>query len=1095
MSSIVVPPGTVNIAANAYLNNTTATSATIPTSVVTIGTSAFQGCSNLALVTFTPTSSLTTIGASVFYNCFSLNNFTIPTTVTSIGTEAFGFCSSLTSINIPSGVTTLGFGVFEVCTNLVSVTIPNTMTTIGADVFLQCNNLTTVTFTPTSSLTSIGARVFYKCYKLTSISIPSSVTSIGISTFSYSGLTSITLPSSITIIPVNCFAFCATLASISLPNTTTSISDAAFANCVALTSITIPAAVTTLGQGAFYGCSIITSVVIPSGVTTLQQYLFSQCTSLTSITIPNTVTTIGDYAFENCTSLKNISLPSGLTSVGANSFLTSGVVNVNYCGSMNLTSYFPVGTYITCPGADYYLVPSSAKMHICTTGKANIGSNSTSIVSGALSSYAMNVNGQINANGIYSSSNAIYNNAYSSGNVIQIVADVSANRPTTNYPGYIRYCTDAGLDTLEFYSVTQNTYLPLWSPPKITSITPLTIANQTYTITGLNFATNCSVYFIGSDLLTTFRSLNVSSNNSTTITALAPAGLYSSSGLALSPWSVRVINNASGLFNTLYNAIFSSINWVSPSPGSNLGPFYTSYYYNTTTSIATQFVATASGANSFTYSFDPTVNSSLISQYNLSITTVANVGYLTTGTNGSTPIPNGSTSTNVSFTVGIVVANFGVTLTTQTFTVRIQPAWIPALTISPAVTPTTYTAAGTGYQYRVYSFKPSTTTSNTQYTITISGAVDPSFSAVDVLLVGGGGGGGGGYQSGGGAGGAVISTTALLGYCGGPSYGGAGTPVNPTGLGPYTINNGTNLSLNTNPYYAVVGGGGLGAYYNYNSPYSTAPTNGGNSAFYYQTTSGNPLFMALGGGAGGFEENITSNPPTNSVFGNGLPGGNGGGGSHFGPQNPSPPSFSAIPGASAVATNGGANNTITINGTLYQGSSIPGGGVFGYVGGSGISTNYPYINSLGCFGGGGGGGAGGGVYSSSNVANNINAYVDGVSNTSQVAGKGGNGILNTIDNTTTYYGPGGSGAMRGNNGTAVNVGGLGQTGTGGSGYEFPTTSTPGTAYFGPNQNGASGQGGGGGGGGTSTGGEDNTYSGMTAGQGGTGCVILRYRFG
>lgn len=148
---------------------------TVPDGVVTIGTSAFNGCSGLSGITLPE--SVTTISDWAFYNCFGLTSLTLPSNVSSIGAVAFCGCSELTSINIPKGVVTIGESTFGFCSKLTEVTLHEGVTSIGKGAFTCCDGLTSITI-PEGVLT-IGDAAFLSCFSLESITIPKSVTSIG----------------------------------------------------------------------------------------------------------------------------------------------------------------------------------------------------------------------------------------------------------------------------------------------------------------------------------------------------------------------------------------------------------------------------------------------------------------------------------------------------------------------------------------------------------------------------------------------------------------------------------------------------------------------------------------------------------------------------------------------------------------------------------------------------------------------------------------------------------------------------------------------------------------------------------------------------
>ena len=326
-------------------------SVTIPNSVTTIDSSAFEGCSNLISVTIP--NSVTSIGSTAFYNCTGLTSVTIGNSVTSIGRWAFASCTNLTSITIPNSVTSIEYAAFSWCSNLTTVTIPNSVTYIGSYAFNECSDLTSVTIP--NSVTFIEEGVFSKCSSLTSVNIPNSVTRIGKSAFAVcSSLTSVNIPNSVTSIGRTAF-YNTGLTSVTLSNSVDTIGREAFYN-TGLTSITIPENVKYIGDGAFgadqydesgniiqsslttvvwnaknvsnfysdynapfRGRNNISTVTFGDSVKVIPNYIFYNCSSLTSVTLPNSVDTIGREAFYN-TGLTSITIPENVRHVGYKAF-------------------------------------------------------------------------------------------------------------------------------------------------------------------------------------------------------------------------------------------------------------------------------------------------------------------------------------------------------------------------------------------------------------------------------------------------------------------------------------------------------------------------------------------------------------------------------------------------------------------------------------------------------------------------------------------------------------------------------------------------------------------------------------------------------
>ena len=240
-----------------------------------IGFKAFNGCSNLATITFNSHNAATCIGDYAFAGT-KIAALSIPATAETIGNHAFDGCKSLASIAIPTSVKTIGNYAFNSCTALTNANLEAGLKTIGDYAFSDCTALTGIDIP--GSVKTIGEYAFYGASVLNNISLNDGIESIG---------------------------------------------NHAFHNCRSLTGIAIPASVKTIGNYAFNSCTALTNANLEAGLKTIGNYAFNDCTALTGIDIPASVKTIGDYALYN-TPLNEITLNEGLETIGEGCFSSSG---------------------------------------------------------------------------------------------------------------------------------------------------------------------------------------------------------------------------------------------------------------------------------------------------------------------------------------------------------------------------------------------------------------------------------------------------------------------------------------------------------------------------------------------------------------------------------------------------------------------------------------------------------------------------------------------------------------------------------------------------------------------------------------------------
>ena len=372
------------IQGSAFANNTNITSIVIPPSVVEIGNTVFDNCTNLAIVKFQDGDKTLTLGYdhyngygegvglfqdcqlksvyigrnlsfdgnrhcgyspfyknatlskvifgnnvnadvadNMFLNCGALQSVTISDRIGTIGGSAFNGCSSLINVSLPKNLIVIGGSAFANCRNLLEISLPTKLERIEGSAFANCSSLGEIIFPP--SVKAIGNTAFDNCTNIAKVFILEGTDTLALGYDHYNGYGE----------GVGLFQD-SQLKYVYIGRNLKYDGDrhcgySPFHKNPTLKNVQISDNVTMdIPDNMFLNCTALKTVKISKVIKNIKGSAFNGCSSLTEVTLPTNLISLGGSSFANCSSLTTISFPEKLETIGSSAFANcSGLKYLN----------------------------------------------------------------------------------------------------------------------------------------------------------------------------------------------------------------------------------------------------------------------------------------------------------------------------------------------------------------------------------------------------------------------------------------------------------------------------------------------------------------------------------------------------------------------------------------------------------------------------------------------------------------------------------------------------------------------------------------------------------------------------------------------
>ncbi|WP_430867379.1 leucine-rich repeat protein [Demequina aurantiaca] len=317
------------------LNSILMTSLTLPTSIESIGTAAFQG-NYLGDLDLSANTNLTSIGDSAFKASF-LTSLKLPPSVESIGTAAFrGNRFGALDLSANTNLTSIGDEVFYAA-GVTSLKLPITIESIGTSAFQQ-TKLGELDLSANTNLTTIGDLAFF-LGSTTSLKLPASIESVGTQAFYWNELGALDLSANTNFTSIGTSAFLSSgVTSLKLPATIKSVGTQAFAsNEVGALDLGAHTSLTTIGGAAFNNAGV-TALELPTSIESIGGSAFGlNDLGVLDLGAHTSLTTIGGSAFSNA-GLTALTLPTSIQSIGNSAFASNNLGALDLGANTGLTS-------------------------------------------------------------------------------------------------------------------------------------------------------------------------------------------------------------------------------------------------------------------------------------------------------------------------------------------------------------------------------------------------------------------------------------------------------------------------------------------------------------------------------------------------------------------------------------------------------------------------------------------------------------------------------------------------------------------------------------------------------------------------------------